>query len=477
MRDVSAAASLTSDVFPRQSSAAPVPLPFARAPQESGNDSLLEVLRQSLDDETQSTESILTAIADAARVLSGADGTALALRVNSTIVCRARSGKLAPQLGTPLNTDSGISGECLRSATILVASDTLRDTRVDPAVCRSLGIRSIAVVPLRGPLGMVGILEAFSAHAGAFENEQIDCLRSLGEIAEQAQERDQHPLESFSSLPSVRDALTTAVALRLRRAPGLLRRVFSRKNYRVIAAFAVAALLISIVVWSSWRQTQAEITASEGPARTAGASSANSKDESARPLRVLPLSPGSRVATVRSDQPQSTAMLHKASDLSGLEDEPIKSDAETVNGGSTSSVAALPVAKKVSQPLNDEPPPAVNLTPSESSGTLVSTMTSPATLPQFGGVTSQGFTQANLIHRMEPQYPWQARLQRRSGPVVLDATITPEGKVRTTKLVSGEPQLAEAAASAVKNWRFSPATLDGNPIEVQMRVTVVFKLP
>jgi TonB family protein len=477
MRDVSVAASLTSDLFPRQNSATPIHLASGHTPRETSNPALLDVLRESLEDTTQSTESILTAIADAARVLSGADGTALALRANGTIVCRARSGKISPQLGTPLNTDSGISGECLRSATILVASDTLRDTRVDPVVCRSLGIRSIAVVPLRGPLGMAGILEAFSSHAGAFENEQIDCLRELGEIAERAHTRDQHPLESFASLPSVRAALTSSVALRLRRAPGLLRRVFSRKNYRVIAAFAIAALLISIVVWSSWRQTQAEIVASETPARNAGYAAINGTADSAHPLRTLPLSPGSRVATVRSDQPQSTAMLHKAADLSAAEDEPIKSSAETADRGSSAPIAAQPVAKHAIEAAIDEAPPTVNLAPNDNSGALVSIMTTPATLPQFGGVTSQGLMQANLIHRVEPQYPWRAQLQRLGGSVELDATITPQGRVRATKLVSGDPVLAEAAATAVKNWRFSPATLDGNPIEVQMRVTVVFKLP
>lgn len=170
-------------------------------------------------------------------------------------------------------------------------------------------------------------------------------------------------------------------------------------------------------------------------------------------------------------------MLHKAADLSTAEDEPIKSTEETTDRGSSAPIGAQPVTKRASEPAIDEAPPTVNLAPNENSGALVSVMTASATLPQFGGVTSQGFMQANLIHRVEPQYPWRARLQRLAGSVALDATITPEGRVRTTKLVSGDPVLADAAATAVKNWRFSPATLDGNPIEVQMRVTVVFKLP
>lgn len=161
--------------------------PSAQSPE---NLALLDLLREAVATGSKSTDAILRAVAEAAGVLSGAHGTALALRQEGVIVCRARSGDIAPALGSPLSADSGISGECLRTATILVCRDADTDDRVDPEVCRSLGVRSIAVVPLRGRIGMIGILEAFSARAGAFEKQQIDCLRALAEIAESAYERE-----------------------------------------------------------------------------------------------------------------------------------------------------------------------------------------------------------------------------------------------------------------------------------------------
>lgn len=468
MRD-SLAASLGSELLADP----PSPVRVANSQQPPTNMALLEVLRQSLEDASQPTGSILTAVADAARILSGADGTALALRVDGRIVCRSRSGSIAPALGSALNTESGISGECFRSATILVASDTSRDKRVDPEVCRFLGIRSIAAVPLRGPLGMAGILEAFSSRAGAFGNEQIDALRSLGEIAERAYEREQHPLQSLSTLGSSRNHIATAMGAGLRRIPDALKSGFSRKNYKIIAVGTIALLLIYLVVWSSWRQTQAEISAHELPSQASSMS--NLKQGSLHPpTQFAPFSPA-RVATVRSSDSRPGGVLHKAAELSSAADTTVPSD-EALSGIGAAS-AAPPIAKAVNGAAPDEAPPNVDLIPSPASDAFISVIAAPTNLPQFGGVTSQGLTEAKLLRKLDPEYPWRARLQRVEGSVTIDATVSPEGAVRGTKVVSGNPVLAESATAAVRHWRFSPATLDGNPIEVQMRVTVVFRLP
>src|SRR5215831_20896089 len=104
--------------------------------------------------------------------------------ISPCLVCCARSGDMAPSLGAPLNSDSGISGECLRTASIQICNDTSTDARVDSEACQALGIRSVVVVPLLGRMGMFGILEAFSARTDAFEEEQLNSLRSLAEIAE-----------------------------------------------------------------------------------------------------------------------------------------------------------------------------------------------------------------------------------------------------------------------------------------------------
>ena len=88
-------------------------------------------------------------IAERAQSLTGATGAAIALRNGGEIVCRARSGRTAPDLGVHLQTDSGLSAECVRTGEILLCHDAETNPRVDLASCRRLGARSILVAPLR----------------------------------------------------------------------------------------------------------------------------------------------------------------------------------------------------------------------------------------------------------------------------------------------------------------------------------------
>src|SRR5882724_920196 len=115
----------------------------------------------------QETETVLGTVAVAAHALTGATGAAIAMPRDGVVLCVGRSGETAPELGVALNVDSGISGECLRTGRSLRCDDATRDYQVDPEVCRQLGLQSIAVVPLRGQFGRVGVLEAFSTHSYA----------------------------------------------------------------------------------------------------------------------------------------------------------------------------------------------------------------------------------------------------------------------------------------------------------------------
>jgi protein TonB len=63
------------------------------------------------------------------------------------------------------------------------------------------------------------------------------------------------------------------------------------------------------------------------------------------------------------------------------------------------------------------------------------------------------------------------------GAVQLMATIGKRGNITTVKVLSGEPILAQAAQDAVKQWKYRPYFLNGEPVEIQTQVTVNFKLP
>ena len=82
-----------------------------------------------------------------------------------------------------------------------------------------------------------------------------------------------------------------------------------------------------------------------------------------------------------------------------------------------------------------------------------------------------------LLHRVEPEYPEDARQQKIQGTVVLELEIGQDGAVEEAHVVSGPPQLAKASTDAVKQWRFKPRLVNGRPEPMQTRVTLNFKLP
>jgi len=84
--------------------------------------------------------------------------------------------------------------------------------------------------------------------------------------------------------------------------------------------------------------------------------------------------------------------------------------------------------------------------------------------------------QSKCILMVEPVYPRLAIITRVSGTVILEAIIDEEGIVSTVKALSGHPLLKEAAVQAVKQWKYSPTILNGEPVSIVAIVTVVFNL-
>jgi len=89
---------------------------------------------------------------------------------------------------------------------------------------------------------------------------------------------------------------------------------------------------------------------------------------------------------------------------------------------------------------------------------------------------SQGVTQGMVIRRVEPSYPPLARQARIQGSVILQAEISKDGTIQNLRLISGHPMLAPAAIEAVKQWRYKPYFLNGEPVEVETQITVNFSL-
>ena len=89
---------------------------------------------------------------------------------------------------------------------------------------------------------------------------------------------------------------------------------------------------------------------------------------------------------------------------------------------------------------------------------------------------SSGVSTGNLIRKVTPTYPSIARTAHISGSVVLEAEISKEGDVVNLHVIGGPPLLRQAAIDAVKQWKYRPYLLNGEPVVVDTQVTVIFSL-
>ena len=88
----------------------------------------------------------------------------------------------------------------------------------------------------------------------------------------------------------------------------------------------------------------------------------------------------------------------------------------------------------------------------------------------------EGVMAASLIHKVQPLYPAIARTMHLSGTVRLRAIIGADGSVRQIEVIGGNTLLVQSAVAAVREWRYRPTMLNGEPVEVETLVTVNFIL-
>jgi len=150
------------------------------------------------------------------------------------------------------------------------------------------------------------------------------------------------------------------------------------------------------------------------------------------------------------------------------------------------------IPQKIKMIQEDEAPPAMATTgvvggvpggvPGGSMGGVIGSVLSsaPVAAPKIATPTrvrvSSGVVSGLLVRKVPPTYPPLARQARIQGVVVLQAQISKEGNIENLQLISGHPMLAPAAIEAVKQWKYRPYLLNGEPVEVDTQVQVNFTL-
>lgn len=151
------------------------------------------------------------------------------------------------------------------------------------------------------------------------------------------------------------------------------------------------------------------------------------------------------------------------------------------------------IPQKVQMIKEDEAPPPVMAStgvvggvpggvPGGSMGGVIGSVLSstPVAVPKIATPqrvrVSSGVQSGLLIRKVNPTYPPLARQARIQGVVLLQAQISKEGNITNLQLISGHPMLAPAAIEAVKQWKYKPYLLNGEPVEVETQVQVNFTL-
>jgi TonB family protein len=468
----------------------------------------MAALREQAGAEGLDLDAFLDQVAKHARALTCAKGAAVALRQGTVILCRARCGETSPPLGAQLDADFGISGECLRTGKALRCEDSERDFRLDPEVCRQLGLRSIAVVPIFEWTTVAGILEVFASQPHAFDDRHLEILEQLAELVTTVsrrvtqENRDLTPgtlgptseaeheihaaamnwyasqsrieqLRKWTELIASRPYYAAAIA-RLKRwtAP-----IASRRYYAVLVAIFSIAVLFTILAWKPWNRIDraAVLSTKTLPqAKTASASAAPT-----RPRLNIAEPP----AVGRSAMSRPAASPIPSDHASDTEVQKIALVQPMSGRDEIKNIIVVPSSLRqtrdpVTAPDSQEPPaPIVIGVPGGFGKDAIVVDSSLSVKPELPSILSQGVSGGLLERKVLPIYPIEARSKRLQGPVVLQAVIDEAGNVRDLRTVSGDSILARSAMDAVRQWRYQPYRLNGQPVKTSTQITVNFTLP
>lgn len=378
---------------------------------------------------------LLNETVEQAREATRATGAAVALARDGEMICRATSGN-APELGTVVDTASGLSAACLSTGAMQECSDTETDARVDRDVCRHLHLRSMLLVPIAQDGSVCGILEVFSSQPNNFGRDDYLTLQSLANhivnskkaaalgVAEDSSPGEVRPasFEANSAVAEESSSLESTVN-REQPLPTTLTPDTGAKNEVLTSALVVlviaAAVLLGVVVGVRQMAERSEEKAT-----------AAAKNLDGPPILA---SPGATGIVPKSDQ---------------------------------SSKPAGPVPAKVQ-------PPVGGLIVTQNGKVIYRAEPSPSPTPSPVKEAAPN----RLLHRVDPKYPELAKSQHIQGAVELEAQVLGDGTVGNVAVLRGDPLLAEAAASAVKQWKYQPYSVNGRQVERQERITVKFSLP
>jgi TonB family protein len=473
--------------------------------------------------EPYSAPELATSVAQA-REVTNAAGAAIALgdAKSNEVLCCARNGNLAPELGVASLAEESLTALCLRSGKQLRSDDTATDPRVCSSAASALAVRSIVATPIQQEAKVVGVLAVFSDSPGAFSSQHLTGLKAIADqIARILREphsptpgkpkrpqsaRLTFPDEGAKQKASEQDVVLDMPRLEAEK-PLLLstphsfatfdavadrRRVSPSANLIMVVGFALLVITAS-AAWAYLQrarplnvETETNIQAVqessttpatvhpqfEAPASTAGTEA---------PVRDVVAEKANPAPTVVSHKSAPSAMPLRPNGSTRPAERPAlvaSASNDPAGKDSPASGAAKEAATRPVTSNNVSVPPAPASTPAIQ---LASAALPPVAVPDVHATPKlesefkSTIVPARLVRSVKPPYPTFARQMKLSATLMVQAKISKDGKLTDIQFVSGSSLFQQTALDALKLWRYTPATLDGKVIEQDIQIRLDFK--
>lgn len=159
-------------------------MPPVPAPSQPSSEDLLSIIRVQTEIARLGLDldAVMALAVRACMELSGADGAAVEIAEGPLMIYKAAAGSASAQVGLSVNAGHSLSGLCVQTGVPLWCDDADSDPRVDLEACRRVGLRSMAVVPLRHDSETVGVLKVLSLQPAAFGPRQIEILKLMADL-------------------------------------------------------------------------------------------------------------------------------------------------------------------------------------------------------------------------------------------------------------------------------------------------------
>jgi TonB family protein len=480
----------------------------------------------------------LAVIAQRAQSITNASGAAIALSEGdaSEIVCRARAGSSAPEVGTPLPVEETFTGLCIQSGKELRCDDAETDTRVDQAAIRALGIRSMVVVPITEGNRVVGVLAVFAPAAHAFGITHVVVLKTVADqiadylhrtLGDEAYSKVPLPApgekavavsaaasplpppavviapaepvlaqEQLPVVPRVEPVRAATLAGEMDPSPlsqaketnSHGERKQSKTDFRRVLGRVVAAAALK-------NRTGTHVLMIGAAAMVVIAVAIGLSLKLRRPAAAphpapealssagTPAVPAPASANVQPPAKNTSPAPPADHDEAQPEEARPKREKTVVLpvGPSRISLPQPANSARVGDPReakdNSAPSsvaPAISLDNVPASGSLSNLVNAASPAPRPRLLPPSDLEPVMVIKKVPPVYPLAAKQRRLTGSIVLQGTVNKNGRISDLQLISGPPLFRDAAFAAVKQWVFKPARLNGQAIEQSTTIRVDF---